>query len=84
MDTNIYNDKIIVFKSSDANAIKAASEIDNESWTRVMIYDSVVVVSFANSVERPEFDRHLKDLFNKCVGYVTKYNIEYKIKGMRF
>ena len=84
MNTNIYNNKIIVFKSEATDALKAATTIDSFTYTYVMIFDNVVCVMFDNDVEEPKYKRTLKGLMEKCVNVLDEYKIEYKIKGMKF
>jgi hypothetical protein len=84
MNTNIYNNKIIVFETKAIDALKAATTIDSYTYTYVMMFDNVVMVSFDNDVEEPKYKRTLNDLIEKCINVLKKYNIEYKIKGMKF
>ena len=41
-------DKVLVFKAGAPNALKAANEIDNVSYTYTDVHESVVVVTFAS------------------------------------
>lgn len=84
MNTNIYNNKIIVFETKATDALKAATTIDSYTYTYVMMFDDVVIVTFDNDVEEPKFHRTLEELMKKCIDVLKKYNIEYKIKGMKF
>lgn len=84
MNTNIYNNKIIVFETKATDALKAATTIDSFMYTYVMIFDNVVMVTFDNDVEEPKYNRSLKDLMEKSINVLKKYNIEYKLKGMKF
>ena len=84
MNTNIYNNKIIVFETKAIDALKAAATIDSFTYTYVMTFDDVVMVSFDNDVEEPKYKRTLSDLMTKVIDILKKYNIEYKIKGMKF
>lgn len=84
MNTNIYNNKIIVFESKAIDALKAAATIDSFTYTYVMTFDNVVMVSFDNDVEEPKYKRTLSDLMTRVIDVLKKYNIEYKIKGMKF
>ena len=84
MNTNIYNNKIIVFETKAVDALKAAATIDSFTYTYIMTFDNVVMVSFDNDVEEPKYKRTLSDLMTKVIDVLKKYNIEYKIKGMKF
>ena len=87
MNTNVYQDKVIMFKSDAVDALKAASTISQESYIYVTIYDSVVVVSFDESYEELKHinkDRTMNNLMKKAINILNKYDIEYKIKGMKF
>lgn len=84
MNTNIYNNKIIVFEAKAIDALKAAATIDSFTYTYVMTFDNVVMVSFDNDVEEPKYKRTLSDLMTKVIDVLKKYKIEYKIKGMKF
>ena len=84
MNTNIYNSKVIVFKTNAVNALKAATTIDSYIYTYVMTFDDVVLVSIDNDVEQPKFDRSVKKLMDNCVEVLKKYNIEFKLKNMTF
>lgn len=84
MNTNIYNNKIIVFESKAIDALKAAATIDSFTYTYVMTFDNVVMVSFDNDVEEPKYKRTLSDLMTRVIDVLKKYKIEYKIKGMKF
>ena len=84
MNTNIYNNKIIVFETKAVDALKAATTIYSYTYTYVMMFDDVVMVTFDNDVEEPKFHRTLEELMKKCIDVLKKYNIEYKIKGMKF
>ena len=84
MNTNIYNNKIIVFETKAVDALKAAATIDAFTYTYIMTFDNVVMVSFDNDVEEPKYKRTLSDLMTKVIDVLKKYNIEYKIKGMKF
>lgn len=84
MNTNIYNNKIIVFETTAVDALKAATTIDSYTYTYVMMFDSVVMVSFDNDVEEPKFNRTMTDLMKKCIEVLKEYKIDYKLKGMKF
>ena len=84
MNTNIYNNKIIVFETKAVDALKAAATIDSFTYTYIMTFDNVVMVSFDNDVEEPKYKRTLSDLMTKVIDVLKKYKIEYKIKGMKF
>lgn len=84
MNTNIYNNKIIVFETKAVDALKAAATIDSFTYTYIMTFDNVVMVSFDNDVEEPKYKRSLNDLMEKCINVLKNYNIEYKIKEMKF
>lgn len=84
MNTNIYNNKIIVFETKAIDALKAATTIDSFTYTYVMTFDNVVMVTFNNDVEEPKYKRTLSDLMTKVIDVLKIYKIEYKIKGMKF
>lgn len=84
MNTNIYNNKIIVFESKAVDALKAAATIDSFIYTYVMTFDNVVMVTFDNDAEEPKYKRTLSDLMTKVIDVLKKYNIEYKTKEMKF
>ena len=84
MNGNIYNSKVMVFKSDAVDALKAATTIDAKTYTHVVLYDNVVLVSFDNDVERPKYNRTLKGLIDECEKVLNEYKIEYKIKIMKF
>lgn len=83
MNTNIYNNKIIVFKTNSVNALKAATEINKTLYVYVLIFDDVVMTAFKNKVEK-DYTNGLDDLIEEITNILKKYNIEYKIKGMKF
>ena len=84
MNTNIYCNKIIVFKSDARNALQAAAEIDSELYCYVQIFETVVTVTIDVDVEEPKYNRSIEKTMDKCTKILKKYGIDFKIKGMRF
>lgn len=84
MNTNIYNDEIIVFKTNSVDALKAATEINNMLYVYVLIFDDVVLIAFDNEAEKPCVNRSLDNIIEKVTNILKKYNIEYKTKEMKF
>lgn len=81
---SVWIDKVMVFKSS-GNAVKAAAMLDTMGYINVMIYDSVVVVSFDSGYVKPDFpDRTMNELIDKSKAILEKYNVDYKFKRMMF
>ena len=83
MNTDIYNDKIIVFKTNSVDALKAATEINKTLFVYVLIFDDVVMVAFDNKVEK-NYTNGLNKSIEKVTSILKNYNIEYKIKEMKF
>lgn len=84
MNTMIYKSKIITFDPKAIDALKAAACIDAYTGTHVMIFDDVVIVAFNTKLD--EFVRYcsIDEYVTKCTDILKEYNIEYKIKEMKF
>ena len=84
MDTNIYYDKVIVFESDARNALKAAAEIDSNTWVHANIHETVVLVTIDTDVHKPQYDRTYKKTVKTVTDILDKYEINYKLKQLRF
>lgn len=82
MTSSVYGDKFIVYRSDARDAMKASMEIDNISYVRVGVYESVITVNvIAESTNKWSNER---ETFSNVEKILTKYDINYKYKRITF